>query len=193
MVDTGDGERTIVCGASNVDGGQTVAVAVPGAVMPGGDKLGKAKLRGIESDGMILSEKELELGEDHDGIMVLSETAAAGHAARRGLPGFRPGARARLKPNRPDCLGVYGVAREVHAITGGAARAPPWEEDAPAGAVGEVGRQRIGQGGGPRALPALHGPRVRERDAGAVPAVAAGEAARPGSARSTTPSTSPTT
>ncbi|MDX6637861.1 MAG: phenylalanyl-tRNA synthetase beta chain, partial [Solirubrobacterales bacterium] len=53
VVDTGDGERTIVCGATNVDGGQTVAVALPGAVLPGGQQLGKAKLRGVESDGMI--------------------------------------------------------------------------------------------------------------------------------------------
>ena len=61
--------------------GQTVAVALPGAVMPGGTKLGKAKLRGIESDGMILSERELELGEDHDGIMVLAARPAPGTPA----------------------------------------------------------------------------------------------------------------
>src|SRR5690554_4641259 len=61
QVDTGDGERTIVCGAPNVAAGQTVMVALPGAVMPGGTKLGKAKLRRIESNGMILSEAELEL------------------------------------------------------------------------------------------------------------------------------------
>ncbi len=58
-VDTGDGPRTIVCGAPNVAAGQTVPVALPGAVMPDGTKLGKAKLRGIESNGMILSESEL--------------------------------------------------------------------------------------------------------------------------------------
>ena len=66
-VDAGDGERTIVCGAPNVAAGQTVPVALPGAVMPDGTKLGKAKLRGVESNGMILSEAELELGDDAAG------------------------------------------------------------------------------------------------------------------------------
>jgi phenylalanyl-tRNA synthetase beta chain len=70
-VDTGDGERMIVCGAPNVAAGQTVAVALPGAVMSDGTELGRAKLRGIESDGMILSETELEVGEDGAGIVVL--------------------------------------------------------------------------------------------------------------------------
>ena len=81
-VDAGDGERTIVCGAPNVAAGQTVAVALPGAVMPGGQELGKAKLRGVESAGMILAEDELELGDDHEGIMVLD-------GARRAHPGRR--------------------------------------------------------------------------------------------------------
>ncbi len=138
VVDTGDGERTIVCGAPNVDAGQTVAVAMPGAVMPGGDKLGKAKLRGIESDGMILSEQELELGEDHDGIMVLSETAPAGTPLADVFPVADQVIELDLNPNRSDCLGVYGVAREVHAITGAPLAAPPWEEDAEPGGGGSV-------------------------------------------------------
>ena len=71
QVDTGDGERTIVCGAPNVAAGQTVAVALPGARMPGGEKLRKAKLRGVASEGMILSVSELEVGGDADGILVL--------------------------------------------------------------------------------------------------------------------------
>ena len=75
--------QQIVCGAPNVAAGQTVAVARPGAVMPDGTKLGKAKLRGVESNGMILAEDELAIGTEHAGIMVLDGRARAGHAARR--------------------------------------------------------------------------------------------------------------
>jgi phenylalanyl-tRNA synthetase beta chain len=71
-VDTGEGTRTIVCGAPNVAPGQTVPVALPGAVWPGGERLGRAELRGVTSNGMILSEAELELGDDQDGVIVLS-------------------------------------------------------------------------------------------------------------------------
>ena len=71
-VETGDATRTIVCGAPNVAAGQTVPVALPGAVMPGGEQLGRAELRGVTSDGMILSEAELQIGDDAEGIAVLS-------------------------------------------------------------------------------------------------------------------------
>src|SRR5919199_917936 len=73
-VDVGEGEpRQIVCGAWNFGAGATVAVALPGAVLPGGRKLERAQLRGTVSDGMILSELELELGTDHTGILVLQD------------------------------------------------------------------------------------------------------------------------
>src|SRR6476469_4411093 len=72
-VDVGEGEpRQIVCGAWNFEAGATVAVALPGAVLPGGLKLDQRKVRGELSDGMILAEDEIELGGDHSGIMVLS-------------------------------------------------------------------------------------------------------------------------
>ena len=90
-VATGEATRTIVCGAPNVAAGQTVAVALPGAVMPGGQKLGRAKLRGVVSDGMILSETELELGDDADGIMVLDT---------KPLPGTRRWRRFCRSPSR---------------------------------------------------------------------------------------------
>ncbi|MDQ6777910.1 MAG: phenylalanine--tRNA ligase subunit beta, partial [Actinomycetota bacterium] len=71
-VDVGEGGAAqIVCGAPNVRAGQTVAVARPGAIMPDGTKLRAAKLRGLESQGMILAEDELAIGTEHDGIMVL--------------------------------------------------------------------------------------------------------------------------
>jgi phenylalanyl-tRNA synthetase beta chain len=132
-VDTGDGTRTIVCGAPNVAAGQTVPVALPGAVMPGGQELGQAKLRGVVSDGMILSEAELELGDDADGIIVLAangEGPAAGTPLADVLPVSEPILELEPTSNRVDCFGVYGVARELHAVTGAELATPPWDEDA---------------------------------------------------------------
>ena len=130
-VDAGDGEpRTIVCGAPNVAAGQTVAVALPGAVMPDGTKLGKAKLRGVESSGMILSETEMELGEDSDGIAVLDVEADPGTPLGEVLPIAETVLELEITPNRPDCLGLYGIAREVHAITAAELAPEPWAEDA---------------------------------------------------------------
>jgi phenylalanyl-tRNA synthetase beta chain len=132
VVDDGSGaERTIVCGAPNVAAGQTVALALPGAVMPDGTELGKAKLRGVESSGMILAEDEVGVGEDHDGIMVLAENGD--------LPPGTPLIEAlqiqdevldlAIAPNRPDCLAVYGIARELHALTGAPLAPDPTDED----------------------------------------------------------------
>jgi phenylalanyl-tRNA synthetase beta chain len=138
MVDTGDGERPIVCGAPNVAAGQTVAVALPGARMPNGEKLRKAKLRGIPSEGMILAADELEIGDDHEGIMVLDDGLAAGTPLSEVLPLGEPVLEIEVTPNRTDCFGVYGVAREVHAITGAPLADAPWVQDAPAEGEGEV-------------------------------------------------------
>jgi phenylalanyl-tRNA synthetase beta chain len=139
MVETGDGERPIVCGAPNVAAGQTVAVALPGARMPNGEKLRKAKLRGIPSEGMILAADELELGDDHEGIMELDPGLAAGTPLAEVLPLGEPVLEIEVTPNRSDCFGVHGVAREVHAITGAPLAADPWAEDAPAEGEGVVG------------------------------------------------------
>jgi phenylalanyl-tRNA synthetase beta chain len=138
MVDTGDGERPIVCGAPNVATGQTVAVALPGARMPNGEKLRKAKLRGIPSEGMILAADELEIGDDHEGILVLDDGLAPGTPLGEVLPLGEPVLEIEVTPNRTDCFGVHGVAREVHAITGAALAADPWAEDAPAEGEGEA-------------------------------------------------------
>ncbi len=138
-VDTGDGERTIVCGAPNVAAGQTVPVALPGATMPGGQVLGKAKLRGVESAGMILSATELEVGEDAAGILVLDDGTPPGSPLSEVLPLAEPVLELEVTPNRVDCFGVYGVAREVHAISAAPLGPEPWAEDAPAEGEGEVG------------------------------------------------------
>jgi phenylalanyl-tRNA synthetase beta chain len=138
-VDTGDGgPRTIVCGAPNVAAGQTVPVALPGATMPDGTKLGKAKLRGVESHGMILSAAELEIAEDSEGILVLDDGPAPGASLAEILPLAEPVLELEVTPNRPDCLGVYGVAREVHAIGAAPLAAEPWAEDAIAEGEGQA-------------------------------------------------------
>src|SRR6266480_3968674 len=113
QVDVGEGElRQIVCGAWNFGEGATVAVALPGAVLPGGTKLEEAKLRGETSDGMILSERELELGVDHTGILVL-DGGKPGEPLADVLPLQDTVVELQTTPNRPDLLSVYGVAREV--------------------------------------------------------------------------------
>jgi phenylalanyl-tRNA synthetase beta chain len=129
-VDVGAGDaRRIVCGAPNVAAGQTVAVAEPGAVMPDGTRLKRAKLRGVESDGMILAEDEVAIGPDHAGIMVLDPGLAPGTPLAEVLPIATDVLELEITPNRPDCLSVYGVAREVHAATGAPLAPSPWSED----------------------------------------------------------------
>jgi phenylalanyl-tRNA synthetase beta chain len=138
-VDAGEGGRTIVCGAPNVAAGQTVPVALPGAVMPDGTKLGKAKLRGVESNGMILSEAELQIGDDADGIAVLEEDSLTpGTPLVEVIPVSDPVIELEPTSNRVDCFAVYGVARELHAVTGVELATPPWDQDAEATGEGEV-------------------------------------------------------
>ena len=143
QVDVGDGSepQQIVCGAPNVAAGQTVAVARPGAVMPDGTKLKTAKLRGQKSHGMILAEDELAIGTDHDGIMVLDDALQVGAPLADVLPISGDVLELEVTPNRPDCLGIYGVAREVHAATGAALAPPPWAEDL--GSMGDVADAQV--------------------------------------------------
>src|SRR4051794_27846066 len=130
-VAVGEGDvAQIVCGAPNVAQGQTVAVARPGAVMPDGTKLGKAKLRGVASEGMILAEDELGIGTLHAGIMVLDDDGLVpGTPLADVLPIATAVLELEITPNRPDCLAVYGTAREAHAATGAPLAPPPWDED----------------------------------------------------------------
>ena len=132
-VEVGEGTvQQIVCGAPNVGTGQTVAVALPGAVMPDGSTLGAARLRGVESAGMILAEDELAIGTSHEGIIVLDEGGdgiVPGTPLADVLPIATDVLELEITPNRPDCLAVYGVAREVHAVTGAPLGPQPWGED----------------------------------------------------------------
>jgi phenylalanyl-tRNA synthetase beta chain len=134
-VDIGQNEPAgIVCGAPNVAAGQTVAVALPGARMPDGTRIKAAKLRGVPSNGMILAADELEIDNDHSGIMVLEESMpdvelAPGTPLADVLAISTDVLELEITSNRPDCLGVYGVARELHAATGAPLAPEPWGED----------------------------------------------------------------
>jgi phenylalanyl-tRNA synthetase beta chain len=125
-VDVGDGTpRTIVCGAPNVAAGQKVAVALPGARLPDGTRIERAKLRGVVSEGMICSRRELGLGEEHGGILVLAEDAPVGAPLPRALPELDAVLEVGITPNRGDAASALGLAREVRALFGGALRTPP--------------------------------------------------------------------
>ena len=130
LVDVGEGEpRQIVCGAWNFGAGATVAVALPGALLPGADApLGEAKLRGETSRGMILSERELELGDDHSGIIVLENGFEPGTPLVDVLPLTETVLEIDTGFNRPDLTAIYGIAREVSALTGTELAAPPGRE-----------------------------------------------------------------
>ena len=113
-VDVGQGEPlTIVCGAPNVAAGQKVPVALVGTTMPGGMVIKKGKLRGVPSFGMICSERELGLTDDHSGIMVLPEAFRVGDRLVDALDLDTEILEIGITPNRGDCLSVLGLAREA--------------------------------------------------------------------------------
>ncbi len=117
-VDVGEDQpRTIVCGAPNVRAGQTVAVSLPGAVLPNGMTIAKAKLRGVTSSGMILSEAEVGFEAKSPGIMVLPEEWEAGEPLADRLQLAESVLEVEVTPNRPDCLSIRGLAREIAAVT----------------------------------------------------------------------------
>ena len=132
-VDHGEGEAEVVCGAPNVAEGQKIAYASIGAVLqdvyadqPGKTKkLKRSKIRGIVSEGMVCSVRELGIGDDHDGILVLDDNlkigTPIGEIVGESIIDIE------LTPNRPDCLGVVGVARDVSAITGKPLKQPDTE------------------------------------------------------------------
>jgi phenylalanyl-tRNA synthetase beta chain len=116
-VDVGEGEpRSIVCGAWNFGAGATVAVVLPGAVMPGDFTIEERKLRGELSQGMILSERELQIGQDHTGIMVLDDGLEPGTPLVDVLPLADDVLEVEVTGNRPDLLSMYGLAREIAAL-----------------------------------------------------------------------------
>lgn len=114
-VATGEATIQVVCGAPNARAGLKVILARPGTVIPvTGDALKKGNVRGIESQGMMCSWRELALGEDHDGIAELDESFTVG-AALLDVMSFDPVIDISVTPNRADCLGVRGIARDLAA------------------------------------------------------------------------------
>lgn len=118
QVDVGQGEPLqIVCGAANVTLQMKAPVALIGATLPGGLKIKKAKLRGVESSGMLCSAKELGLAETSEGLMVLPADAPVGMDIRQYLKLDDRTIELGLTPNRGDCLSIAGVAREVAVLS----------------------------------------------------------------------------
>jgi phenylalanyl-tRNA synthetase beta chain len=117
MVDTGAGEPVqVVCGAPNARTGMRSVFSPPGTYIPGKDiTLGKGVIRGVESNGMLCSAAELQLSEDHEGIIDLPEDAPVGKVYVDWLGDLDPVIEINLTPNRPDCTSIHGIARDLAA------------------------------------------------------------------------------
>ncbi len=112
----GGGQRTqIVCGAQNFKEGDRVPVALVGCVLPGGFEIKKAELRGVESNGMMCSARELGLGDDHSGLLILADRPEIGTPMNEVMGEQDTVLEIELTPNRPDCLSHVGIARELAA------------------------------------------------------------------------------
>ena len=139
QVDAGQGEiLQIVCGAPNVAVGMKVPCALVGAELPG-LKIKAAKVRGVESFGMLCSARELGLSEDHSGILALPDDAPVGEDIRTYLALDDKLFTLKLTPNRADCLSLKGIAREVGALTGTPVKLPAIRECA----VGSAQRRAV--------------------------------------------------
>jgi phenylalanyl-tRNA synthetase beta chain len=116
-VTLGAEEFQVVCGAPNTKPGLLTAIALPGITLPSGMKVKKALIRGQESSGMLCSEKDIDISEDHSGIMELPGTAKEGQSLSEALSLRDTLIEVDLTPNRPDCTSVIGIAREIAGFT----------------------------------------------------------------------------
>ncbi|MHB8174243.1 MAG: phenylalanine--tRNA ligase subunit beta, partial [Nitrospirota bacterium] len=126
-VDNGTEVLPIVCGAKNMKAGDKVPLAQVGAVLPGGMKIEKAKLRGVASFGMLCSEKELGLAREASGLMILPEDAPVGEDIVKAVGLDDWAMEINVTPNRPDCLCTAGIAREAAALTRQALKHPKFK------------------------------------------------------------------
>ncbi len=125
-VDIGGEILSLVCEASNIKEGLMVPVALEGAILPGGIRVEKKQVRGVESVGMLLSEEELGLGKDRSGIMILPPETPLGQNLSRLLELEDVILDLEITPNRGDCLSVIGISREIAALTSSHLRVPPF-------------------------------------------------------------------
>jgi len=132
------GVRQIVCGADNFQAGDTVAVSLSGATLESGLKLKKANLRGVESDGMMMSEQELGYEEKSPGIVTLPDEWIVGAPLQDYLPVSEAVLELELTSNRPDCFSIYGIAREVAAAARLDLAPPPTAGPAVGGAAADA-------------------------------------------------------
>ena len=143
-VSTGRERFSVVCGAPNTTPGLRTAFAPPGSVLPGGRRVEAAKVHGVISEGMLCSERELGLGEEHDaGVLVLGGDAPLGADLVGHLGLDDVVLEIEITPNRPDCLSVVGIARELAALTGAPFRPPKITLDVSDEDVHALARVRI--------------------------------------------------
>ncbi|OGW17767.1 MAG: phenylalanine--tRNA ligase subunit beta [Nitrospinae bacterium RIFCSPLOWO2_12_FULL_45_22] len=122
QVHDGEGLRQIICGAKNIYPGAKVPLTLPGAQLPGGGKITTEKIKGIVSEGMLCSGTELELRNGSDGVLILPPDAKPGQTLIEMLNLWDIILDINITPNRPDCLSMMGIAREIAAITGAGAK-----------------------------------------------------------------------
>ncbi len=135
QVEDGSGvPRQVVCGAPNVEAGHSYPLIRPGGTLPGGGVIGEAKLRGVPSQGMLMSARECGFGDEHAGLMDLGEAPPPGTPLAGALGLHDTVIEFELTMNRPDCLGMIGLAREAAAVAQVAPPAWPHGVELPAGA-----------------------------------------------------------
>ncbi len=177
QVDAGgpDGPVEVVCGAPNVRAGKHYPFAPVGAVLPGGLKLERRKIRGVVSNGMLCSARELGLGDDHEGILELETTAAPGTPLLDVLPLADHQLHIEVTANRPDLLGHKGVARDLAAVLGATVRLPAFPAPRPHEGLSRAGgdaalggpREALVRSAGPRGV--VDGVEVRLEDPEGAP------------------------
>ncbi len=183
-VDAGDGPMQVVCGAPNARAGLVGVFGAPGAVVPAnGMELRVAAIRGVESHGMMCSSRELELGDEHDGIIELPEDAPVGVAFAEYADADDPVFDVAITPNRQDCMGVRGIARDLAAAGLGGLRHPSesWDLVASSNQIADQAPAFAGVTGGvefpteiriddPEGCPAFYGRVIRGVKNGPSPA-----------------------